>query len=26
MTYTARDSWDRHAHKLAVLKGSWGIS
>ncbi len=26
MTYTARDSWDRHAHKLAVLKGSWGIA
>jgi hypothetical protein len=25
-TYTARDSWDRHAHKLAVLKGSWGIA
>jgi len=24
--YTARDSWDRHAHKLAVLKGSWGIA
>jgi hypothetical protein len=26
MTYTARDSWDRHAHKLAVLKGSYGIA
>lgn len=25
-TYTARDSWDRHAHKLAVLKGSFGIA
>jgi hypothetical protein len=25
-TYTARDSWDRHAHKLAILKGSWGIA
>lgn len=25
-TYTARDSWDRHAHKLAVLKGSWGLA
>lgn len=25
-TYTARDSWDRHAHKLAPLKGSWGIA
>lgn len=24
--YTARDSWDRHSHKLAPLKGSWGIS
>lgn len=24
--YTARDSWDRHAHKLAPLKGSWGIA
>jgi hypothetical protein len=22
---TARDSWDRHAHKLAILKGSWGF-
>lgn len=25
-TYTARDSWDRHAHKLSVLKGEWGIA
>lgn len=25
-TYTARDSWDRHAHKLAPLKGGWGIA
>jgi hypothetical protein len=25
-TYTARDSWDRHAFKLAPLKGSWGIA
>jgi hypothetical protein len=25
-TYTARDSWDRHGHKLAPLKGSWGIA
>lgn len=25
-TYTARDSWDRHAHKLAALKGSWGVA
>ena len=25
-TYTARDSWDRHAHKLSPLKASWGIA
>jgi hypothetical protein len=25
-TYTARDSWDRHAHKLSVLKASWGLA
>ena len=25
-TYTARDSWDRHAHKLAVLKGQYGLA
>jgi hypothetical protein len=25
-TYTARDSWDRHAHKLSPLKNSWGLS
>ena len=25
-TYTARDTWDRHAHKLSVLKASWGIA
>lgn len=24
--YLARDSWDRHAHKLAPLKGSWGVA
>lgn len=24
--YTARDTWDRHAHKLAILKGSWGVA
>lgn len=24
--YTTRDSWDRHAHKLALLKASWGIA
>lgn len=24
--YTPRDSWDRHAKTLAVLKGSWGIA
>jgi hypothetical protein len=23
---SARDSWDRHAHKLAPVKSSWGIS
>ena len=23
---TARDSWDRHAHKLAPLKNEWGIA
>ena len=23
---TARDSWDRHAHKLAPLKSQWGIA
>jgi hypothetical protein len=23
---TARDSWDRHAHKLAILKGAWGLA
>ncbi len=25
-TYTAHDSWDRHAHKLAPLKASWGFA
>lgn len=25
-TYTARDSWDRHAHKLAPLKLEWGFA
>ncbi len=24
--YTARDTWDRHAHKLMPLKGEWGIA
>lgn len=24
--YTARDSWDRHALKLAPLKRSWGLA
>ena len=24
--YTARDTWDRHAHKLAPLKGTWGFA
>ena len=26
VTYTARDTWDRHAHKLAILKGTWGMA
>jgi hypothetical protein len=25
-TLTARDSWERHAHKLAPLKESWGLA
>jgi hypothetical protein len=25
-THTARDSWDRHAHKLAPLKNQWGLA
>jgi hypothetical protein len=25
-TFVARDSWDRHALKLAPLKGQWGIA
>lgn len=25
-TYTARDSWSRHAHKLAMLKNDWPIA
>ena len=25
-TYIARDTWDRHGHKLSVLKASWGIA
>ena len=24
--YTARDSWDRHAHKLSPLKAGWGLA
>lgn len=24
-TFTASDSWNRHANKLTPLKGSWGI-
>jgi hypothetical protein len=24
--YTARDSWDRHAHKLSPLKSEWGLA
>lgn len=23
---TARDSWERHAHKLAPLKSQWGLA
>lgn len=26
VAYSARDSWDRHAHKLAPLKDSWGLA
>jgi hypothetical protein len=25
-TYIARDTWDRHGHKLSVLKASWGLA
>lgn len=25
-TLTARDSWERHAHKLAPLKAEWGLA
>jgi len=25
-TVTAKDTWDRHAYKLAPLKRSWGIA
>jgi hypothetical protein len=25
-TRIARDTWDRHAHKLAPLKGQWGLA
>lgn len=25
-THVGRDSWDRHAHKLAPLKESWGVA
>jgi hypothetical protein len=24
--YTMRDSWDRHAHKLAIFKNDWGLA
>jgi len=24
--HTARDTWDRHAHKLAPLKTTWGVA
>jgi len=26
IVHTARDSWDRHAHKLAPLRTTWGIA
>lgn len=26
IAYTARDSWDRHAHKLAPLKQEWALA
>jgi hypothetical protein len=26
VAYTAKDSWDRHAHKLAPLKSQWGVA
>jgi plasmid maintenance system antidote protein VapI len=26
VVHTARDTWDRHAHKLAPLKDSWGMA
>jgi hypothetical protein len=26
MTHTATDSWNRHANKLAPLKGQWGMA
>ena len=25
-SFTARDSWERHAHKLAPLKDQWGLA
>jgi len=25
-TFTARNSWERHAQKLAILKGEWGLA
>jgi hypothetical protein len=25
-TRTARDTWERHAHKLAPLKRQWGFA
>jgi hypothetical protein len=24
--HTSKDSWDRHAHKLAPLKNQWGLA
>lgn len=26
VTHTARNSWERYAHKLAPLKNQWGLS
>lgn len=26
MERTARDSWERHAHKLAPIKNQWGLA
>ena len=26
VVYSARDGWDRHAHKLSMLKNDWGLA